>query len=258
MEFTANLNKYDSTTGFNIGCVRIYGLEPSVQASGLPLTEEYLQLPYTSELDKMERGNITEAHLKHYDRALRLGKCRQGTGHDCFLQGIIVQMNVTAPRYWWPELQRYHFVDFVSSMSTMHTIHRKVRAWIKHPELAYQEFSKQVLRTTVESYIDLAKSIIDLDGMPLSMKKAILKANLPEGYMQTARLTTNYRQLKTIYAQRKNHALSEWQTFCRWIEQLPMAGDLITGGESDDAEIGKDIGKDTGSDVVTYVNRTRG
>ena len=52
---------------------------------------------------------------------------------------------------------------------------------------------------------------------------------MPSGLELTARMTTNYRQLKTIYAQRKNHRLPEWRRFCEWIEDLPMS-ELIIGG----------------------------
>ena len=57
----------------------------------------------------------------------------------------------------------------------------------------------------------------------------ILYSN-PAGFQLTAGMTTNYRQLKTIYAQRKNHRLPEWREFCKWIETLPMSK-LITGTE---------------------------
>ena len=40
-------------------------------------------------------------------------------------------------------------------------------------------------------------------------------------------MTTNYRQLKTIYRQRKNHALPEWKAFCKWIETLPWSELII-------------------------------
>ena len=60
----------------------------------------------------------------------------------------------------------------------------------------------------------------------------ILYSN-PCGFILTARMTTNYRQLKTIYAQRKNHRLPEWRELCKWIETLPYAKELITGGENE-------------------------
>ena len=52
----------------------------------------------------------------------------------------------------------------------------------------------------------------------------------PCGFKLTAGMTTNYRQLKTIYAQRKNHRLPEWREFCKWIETLPHS-EWITGKE---------------------------
>ena len=55
----------------------------------------------------------------------------------------------------------------------------------------------------------------------------ILYSN-PCGFRLTARMTTNYRQLKTIYLQRRTHRLPEWRAFCAWIETLPYS-EFITG-----------------------------
>lgn len=49
----------------------------------------------------------------------------------------------------------------------------------------------------------------------------------PTGIKLTARMTTNYRQLKTIYFQRKDHKLPEWRDFCKWIETLPMMREFL-------------------------------
>ena len=54
----------------------------------------------------------------------------------------------------------------------------------------------------------------------------ILYSN-PAGFMLTARMTTNYRCLKNIWRQRRNHRLPEWREFCKWIETLPYAKELI-------------------------------
>ena len=54
----------------------------------------------------------------------------------------------------------------------------------------------------------------------------ILYSN-PAGFMLTARMTTNYRCLKNIWRQRRNHRLPEWREFCKWIESLPYAKELI-------------------------------
>jgi hypothetical protein len=51
----------------------------------------------------------------------------------------------------------------------------------------------------------------------------------PCGFELTARLTTNYRALKTVYSQREYHKLPEWRDFCRWVETLPKFKELILG-----------------------------
>jgi hypothetical protein len=55
----------------------------------------------------------------------------------------------------------------------------------------------------------------------------ILYSN-PAGFKLTARMTTNYRCLRNIYIQRRNHRLPEWRAFCRWIETLPYANLFLT------------------------------
>ena len=51
---------------------------------------------------------------------------------------------------------------------------------------------------------------------------------LPLGFELTQAHVLNYRQLKTMYQQRRRHRLGSWQTFCNWIERLPESH-LITG-----------------------------
>jgi hypothetical protein len=56
----------------------------------------------------------------------------------------------------------------------------------------------------------------------------ILYSN-PAGFELTARMTTNYRCLRNIYIQRKDHRLPEWREFCKWIETLPYFKEFILG-----------------------------
>lgn len=67
----------------------------------------------------------------------------------------------------------------------------------------------------------------ELDNDAREAHLSVLYSN-PCGFRLTAGMTTNYRQLKTIYAQRRNHRLPEWREFCKWIETLPHS-ELITG-----------------------------
>lgn len=50
---------------------------------------------------------------------------------------------------------------------------------------------------------------------------------LPNGWLQTRTVTMNYENLRSMYHQRKNHKLTEWHSFCEWVESLPYAKDFI-------------------------------
>lgn len=191
-----------------ISNVCVYGLNESVHASGLPMQTEYK--PYNTSM-----GNA-DLQSKNWKRAEKLGHADLGSGHDQFLSTIIVQFDLTIPVKMWTELQRYNFIQFCSSMSSIHCI------------------TKFDLDTQYDSHVD--KRIIDimkekvnkynsLDDKTTDDAKElyldILMSN-PCGFNLTARLSTNYRQLKTIYYQRKNHRLPQWRLFCEWIETLPQ------------------------------------
>lgn len=202
---------------------RVYGLEESILASGYPmLTKPYTEEEFKQEVIDMftqqgeckyENKDIFEEN-KHFKRFARLSKAKAGSGHDCALKGVIVQMDVTAPQYWWQQLQRYHYIDFISSFSKMYSITK----FNLDKQLYYPV--DDVAITNLKKYIEMHKNnecTID----------AVLK-NVPMGLDLTARLTTNYLQLKTIYLQRKAHRSKEWHVFCDWIKTLPYAKELIT------------------------------
>ena len=98
-----------------------------------------------------------------------------------------------------------------------------------------------IMKEKVNQYSVLLDNITNSDDevdrdifSDLAKKKylEILYCN-PAGFELTARLTTNYRCLKNIYIQRKDHRLPEWREFCAWIETLPMFKELCLGGEQD-------------------------
>ena len=164
--------------------VKIYGLDESIIASGYP-----------------KSIYINEAQYS-LDRAKKLSACKHGTGHDCFLKGIIVQVDISAPSYWWPQFQRYHFVDIISSQSKMHCITKF-------------NIEKNCNKFVLPEIIDIVKKLIVIYNNEKTEENFIqVVSNTPMGFLLTARITTNYLQLKTIYLQRKNHKLFEWREFC--------------------------------------------
>ena len=140
-----------------------------------------------------------------------LAKAEPGSGHDNFHNGIIVQFDLRCSNKMWVEVERYHFIDFVSSQSTMHRAARM--------DFAEQFNSYVTARTMIEC--NRLKAAYQEDPTPENYLRLLY--NLPSGLEITARMTTNYRQLKTIYQQRKDHRLPEWREFCKWVETLPHA-----------------------------------
>jgi hypothetical protein len=178
----------------------IYGLDESVKASKYPMAVD-----------------VSKCTTDIVDRTRKLGSVQTGTGHDNFLKGIVVQFDLTMTPKMSVELERYHFIDFVSSQSTMHKITKfdLDKAYIKYVDKRCID----VIKEKVEIYNSLTKEEQNSeDGKELYLQ--ILYSN-PCGILLTSRMTTNYQQLKTMYQQRRNHRLPEWQEFCDWIEQLP-------------------------------------
>lgn len=181
--------------------VNVYGLFPSVRASKLPMSVDPDSLT-----DDITNG------VKQ--RALS----PKGTGHDQFLTGIIVQADFTLSIKAWVEMERYHFVAFVSSQSTMHRITK-------------MDIDKQCNEYVDQRIKDIVQGLVDFyNAEPTPRNYLHVLYNVPTGLTLTARLTTNYRQLKTIYSQRKDHRLPEWRALCEELKQLPESW-MITGEE---------------------------
>jgi hypothetical protein len=184
----------------NIG---IYDLEESIKASKYPMT--------------IDTNKCTEEITK---TVLSLGNSNKGEGHDQFLTGIRVAFDVTFSNKAWVEAERYRFLEFVSSQSTMHRI---TKLDIK------KQCNKYVWDSTIEKLqqkVELYNSITDKSCKVAKELYLEILYNVPAGFELTARLTTNYRCLKTVYGQRKNHRLPEWREFCKWIETLPHFKEL--------------------------------
>lgn len=198
-----------------ISNVKVYGLEESIKRAKYPMSTDVGKL----------NSDLTSGIAS-------LARSERGAGHDQWLTGVIVQFDLTFTVKAWTEAQRYHFLDFVSSQSTMHRITRfnLDNQYIKYVDQRIVDIMKEKIR----DYNDLCNVLIpqSCDAVEAyeKLKKEkyleILYSN-PCGFQLTAGMTTNYRQLKTIYAQRKNHRLPEWRAFCEWIKTLPNS-ELIT------------------------------
>jgi len=206
-------------TPFIQNCI-IYDLDESIRASKYPMS------------------TTTRVSDKITDNTRKLGSCKTGTGHDNFLNGIRVSFDWTFSNKLSVELERYHFLDFVSSQSTMHRI---TKFNLKEQCNRYVDYRIiDIIQEKINEYNRLLNlPPADSDAARKAREKEMeglylcILYNIPSGFQLTARMTTNYRQLKTIYQQRKNHRLPEWREFCKWCETLPHFTELCLGGDEE-------------------------
>lgn len=210
----------------SISNVEVFGLESSIYRSGYPMmdhapTDEEFIAECAGIHDALF-GSVDEAlNNPHIKRAIKLAQAKGG-GHDQFLTGIVVNFDLTLSNKAWVEAERYTFLNFISSMSTMHRAAvLPIRDMCNHrvlPEI-----------TALVEDMQIAYNAIDGEKYPEQKKEAYLNLlfNIPSGFELMAGMTTNYRCLKNIHAQRRNHRIPDWHTVCDWIETLPLAEGLI-------------------------------
>lgn len=184
--------------------VKVYDLEDSIKASKYPMSVD---------IDSCN-SDITKT-------VLSLGNSGGNEGHNQFLTGIRVAFDLTFSNKAWVEAERYRFLEFVSSQSTMHRITKlDIR----------QQCNKYVWNSTIQQLEKKVREYNSLENKSSNQAKELyleILYNIPSGFELTARLTTNYRCLRTLYYQRRNHRLPEWKEFCEWIENnLPKFKEL--------------------------------
>ena len=194
----------------------VYDLDESVRASKYPMAVDH---------------NKTNSEIT--DRTKSLGRTGMGEGHDNFLSGIVVNFDLTITNKMWVEAERYHFFQIVSSQSTMHRI-SKIGENRNNFDSHVDTRTLSILNEKIAEYNRLSSLATPSDLNVTQKREELLKEayldilmNVPAGLKLTARISTNYRQLKTIYYQRKNHRLPEWRKFCNWMEtELPHFKEL--------------------------------
>ena len=200
-----------------ISNVKIYDLEESLIASGYPMrTKRIIHDLGTQDFERGER--LVKATLKG------------NTAHHQFLTGIRVNFDLTFTNKAWVEAERYRFLEFVSSQSTMHRITKF------DLDGQYIEYVDPRIIEIMKEKVERYNRLVELRPETLipeyedEIKEAYLEIlySNPAGFKLTARMTTNYRCLRNIYIQRRNHRLPEWRAFCRWIETLPYANLFLT------------------------------
>ena len=199
--------------------VKVYDLYESVIASGNAMRTH--PVGYTDE--EFQRG------LKRMARLCRASRSSDVRCHDNALTGIRVSFDLKYTQYITKQLQRYHWFDYVSSSSLMHRITQMdfnecTNKYVR-PEI------KELMNRLIAEYNDMSEE----ESERKYQKYMEIISNCPMGAELFVRISTNYKQLQTMYFQRKNHKLKEdWGVFCKFVESLPHFKELILGQDSED------------------------
>ena len=210
----------------------------NVQTSGWQAAIRGMRNPMNSHAKEDSSWGDTTFALGPNDLDLATRLIKAGPEHAKFLRMIHVQMDITAPLYYWKEMDQYRVGTTTNSCSTMHRIAAK--------EFTLEDFSCEHLLGDYPSGFDYNVAVHDPDNQnnltfgecfltPMGlmnltidvlnvMRHRYLKTKNKEYWWQLIQLLpSSYNQLRTwdaslatvlsICKQRKGHKLNEWETF---------------------------------------------
>ena len=199
--------------------VSIHNIDGAIRGMRNPMNSWDLSDSYYVKEEPVENR-----HFGHYvigDRDFELGckLAKAGTDHRKFLRQIMVCIDITAPLYWWKEFDTYKVGTVANSCSTMHKLTSKP---IVKSDFSLDNGVSGVYGDEIDSIINFCEHLRNkyIENKDKEVWRMLIQV-LPEAYNQKRTVTLNYEVLANIYKSRRGHKLSEWHTFCDWIEGLP-------------------------------------
>ena len=207
--------------------VEIFGMRKAIKGmrnamNSWDKSDSYFQLQCSQYAGCEETEDCNHIGEKDMELAKRLIKA--GSSDRKFMRMIHVQADVTAPLYWWKQIDQYRIGVTTNSTSTMHKIHAK--------EFTIDDFSHEhLMEGGVECLKHLCKDLNLCRNYYLETKSKDwwwqMIQLLPSSFNQMRTIDLDYETLFSIYHQRKNHKLNEWVEFCKWIETLPYMKEFL-------------------------------
>lgn len=169
---------------------------------------------------------------------------KAGTEHRTYARLIQCSMDITAPRYWWAEADRYTVGKSQVSCSTMHKIAAKEFelddfSWEQllnnGCDLFACEFGKGNFATLIQP-IQLMTNFI-IPSLNVCREKYLetkdkkfwwqLIQLLPSSYNQRRTICMSYEVVFKIIKERTGHKLDEWNDFVAILRDLPYVEEIM-------------------------------
>lgn len=221
---------------------KVFGFENAIIGMRLPMCKDFTEAKskVNSDTDDCKPQILHEDDLDLMKRLIKADKNASGQPNSKFLRMIHVQVAITAPLYFWSEADTYKIATVSNSTSKMHRItnYPITKDCFEMSDYSDVRFvdEEDDCYGMLNGYWDSLIYICELLRQKFNETKdkrywKELIRLLPESWLQTRMFDCNYATLRNIYAQRKNHKLIEWHTFCDWIKSLPYSKELLTDGE---------------------------
>ena len=221
--------------------IEIFGLDGAMRGMRNPLNS----------WDKADT-TVYQGHDKEFvnigvnDLNLATRLIKAGTEHRKFLRMIHVQMDVTAPLYWWKEADTHKVGTTTNSCSTMHKIAAKEFTLddFSHEHLIDDQDDFENENGQIYSYKDFLYYDV-LDVLNTARRQYLETKDkkywwqmiqlLPSSYNQRRTIDMNMETVLNILHQRSHHKLDEWIELCdTMLKQIPYCQEFYDAmkGES--------------------------
>ena len=224
---------------------------------------EALQNQYSEKLIKNgvlklnDNDEVAEvAFIGPNDMKLAQTLIKAGPEHRKFLRQIFVSVDITAPLFWWKQMDTYKVATVANSTSTMHKLTSKP---ITLDCFETDDINSDLIYYSIPEYAGgPAENDINMFSELLIEQLEFLRQKyletkdkrywkelvrwLPESWLQTRTWTANYETIRAICSpgQRRYHKLNEWSgqddaskmNFIKWARELPYAQYLIFDDEN--------------------------
>lgn len=215
---------------------RVYGFENAILGIRLPMCRNLEEAKEKSDTTHLA-GNFGTFATRFGEDDLRIAKNlitadKNGGGqpNSKFLRMIHVQVCITAPLYFFKEMDTYKVGTTANSTSTMHKLASTPITKECFEMDDFENFGiNDCLMTAHWKYvIDTCERLRQKYNETKDKRywKELIRL-LPESWLQTRMFDCDYATLRNIFKWRHNHRLSEWHQFCDWIKTLPCAEELI-------------------------------
>lgn len=150
-----------------------------------------------------------------------------GESHRKMLRMFHIQMDVTAPLYWWKDYDTYKVGTVANSCSTMHKIHAEkfTLDMFAHDQLS--DIAIELLSNTID-VLNIYRDTYVESGLKDKQSWYSMIQLLPSSYLQKRTIDLNYETALKIICDRERHKLNEFREFTAILKvKLPYMEEIL-------------------------------